>query len=440
MTKANAGGQLHTPIFAAVQLFLYNIFLFLYKTGIRIAALFNDKAKLWVNGRRDLLQKIKTTLPHDERRIWMHCASLGEFEQGRPLLEAIRKEFSQYKIVLTFFSPSGYEAAKNFQGADYIFYLPMDGRKRSSRFIRAINPSLAIFIKYEFWYYYICNLERSSIPLVLVSGVFRKEQPFFKWYGGLFRSMLKKFSFFFVQDDHSKSLLSQAGFPDKVAVTGDTRYDRVFEIARAARSFPLIEQWKGNAKLLIAGSTWKDDEQLLRECMYILPEDWKLIIAPHEVDAPHIAQIVDLFSADSITYSSLSHTPDAQSRVLIIDNIGMLSSLFRYGAIAYIGGGFQKGGIHNTLEPAVFGLPVIFGPVYEKFVEAVLLAKQEFAYPVNDREACTAVLSSLISNHALLRDKQQSISAFVAKHVGATTKIMVFLNEHYLEQPPHSEN
>lgn len=412
-----------------VQLLLYNLFLFLYKVSIRLFSLVNDKAKRWISGRKDILQTIKTTLPHDVERIWVHCASVGEFEQARPLIERLKAENAKAKIILTFFSPSGYELRKNYEYADYVFYLPLDGRKRSARFIKMINPSLAIFVKYEFWYYYICNLERNNIPLVLISGTFRETQPFFKWYGGLFREMLHKFSFFFLQDEASKKLLNGIGINNAI-VTGDTRYDRVFEIAQQAKAFPLIESWKGQSKLLIAGSTWPDDESLLKECLSVLPEDWKMVVAPHEIDAKHLAEIERLLGNDAAFYSRLmednamNRSLTVGGRVLVIDNIGMLSSIFRYGEIAYIGGGFQKGGIHNTLEPAVFGLPVLFGPIYEKFVEARELVQRGFAFPVNNAEECRHILSELISNEKDRITKSEALKQFVQSQIGATESIL----------------
>lgn len=421
-----------------MQLLLYNLFLFLYRTSIRIASLFDSKARLWVEGRRDLLQTIKTSLPHDEKRIWIHCASLGEFEQGRPLIEALKRDYPGYKILLTFFSPSGYTLRKNYDLADYVFYLPMDGRLRSSRFVKIVNPSLAIFVKYEFWYYYICNLERNGVPTVLISGAFRGGQPFFKWYGGLFRKMLRKISFFFVQDIASAELLRSIDISDNVVVAGDTRYDRVYEIAQLAQSFPLIEQWQADAKLLIAGSTWPGDERVLFEVLSQMPANWKVILAPHEIDQGHIEEIRHLFGGQVVLYSQLTEKMDARGKeVLIIDNIGMLSSIFKYGSIAYIGGGFQKGGIHNTLEPAVFGLPVLFGPVYEKFVEARQLVDNGFAYPVQNAAECATILRDLASDERRLHNMHRDIQAYTQQHVGATGKIVAVLSGKYLHQASH---
>ncbi len=362
----------------------------------------------------------------------MHCASVGEFEQGRPLLEAIRKHYPQYKIVLSFFSPSGYELHKNNKCADYIFYLPLDGRSDARNFISCVQPVLAIFIKYEFWHYYSLYLQKKHIPFVLVSGAFRKEQIFFRSYGGLFRKILQRFSFFFVQDVVSEKLLNTLGITN-VSVTGDTRYDRVVQIAALAQTFPLIERWRGSARLFIAGSTWPSDEQILTETREALPKNWKLIIAPHEVNNSRIRQIRELFGKDTVLYSELSQKGFEKSTVLIIDNIGMLSSLYRYGAVAFVGGGFQSGGIHNTLEPAVFGLPVIMGPAYKKFVEARDLVQFGFAYPVHNVQECISVIQNFAQNEELLTRQQENLRRHVSGSIGATEKIIKLIGAKYLD-------
>ncbi len=359
-----------------------------------------------------------------ERRIWIHCASLGEFEQGRPLIEAFKKQHPEYKIVLTFFSPSGYEVRKDYDQADYVLYLPMDSRKNAKRFLEIINPSLAIFVKYEFWYHYLNTLKQKQTPTILVAAAFRKEQAFFKWYGGLFRKILNCYNYIFVQDKTSADLLENIQLKKNVIIAGDTRYDRVAAIAKTAQNYPLISHFQGNAKLLIAGSTWPDDEQLLKSCFHILPTDWKIILAPHEINKSHIQQILSLYGNDAILYSQLDINHHPQQKILIIDNIGMLSSLFRYGQIAYIGGGFQKGGIHNTLEPAVFGLPVLFGPVYKKFVEANLLVANEFAFPVNNSLECEQILRQLTTNEERLHNLQAALKSYIQENIGATDKIM----------------
>jgi 3-deoxy-D-manno-octulosonic-acid transferase len=412
-----------------VQLILYRIFLFLYRLGIRVASNFNPKAKKWREGRKHLFDRIATEMVrHGERRIWIHCASLGEFEQGRPIMEALRRDYPQYKIVLTFFSPSGYEVRKDTPLADYVFYMPLDGKKKSKRFLELVDPVMTIFVKYEFWYYYLCYLNTRKTPTFIVSAAFRREQGFFQWYGGLFRKMLRNFNHIFVQDQESKDLLAGINMKDTVSITGDTRYDRVAEIANNIKQFPIVEQFAAGNKLLVAGSTWPDDENILKESLSTLPKGWKIIIAPHEIDAPHIKQIQDIFGGDCTLYSNPVDV--VNKKVLIIDNIGMLSSLYSYGSIAFVGGGFQKGGIHNALEPAVFGLPVFFGPVYEKFIEAKELVANGYAFPVQNATEFNNSLQQLTAQN--LEKLQGAIKAYMQAHTGATGKIMSHLSANYL--------
>lgn len=408
---------------------LYHLFLFLYNTGIRIAALFLPKAALWIKGRKSLLPHIKSILPHNEKRIWMHCASLGEFEQGRPVLEAYRKQYPDHKILLTFFSPSGYEVCKDYEGADYVFYLPMDSRKHARDFLHAVDPELIIFVKYEFWYFYLTEAKKRNIPSILISAAFRKEQAFFKWYGGFFRHMLKSFSYLLVQDNLSKELLEGIGIRENVAVTGDTRYDRVDAIARNARSIPEIEAFRQLHLLIIAGSTWPADEQALKAALPSVPENWKIVIAPHEIDAAHIKQVQELFGTDAILFSQWKEAPQRDKKVLIVNNIGMLSSLYRYGALAFVGGGFNKSGIHNVLEPAVFGLPVLIGPVYKKFVEAVALVQEGLVIVSPDEAAFQRELATLIGNAAKRKQINEELQLFMAQHTGATERIMKLIEK-----------
>lgn len=415
-----------------MQLLFYNIFLLLYRTAVRVAALFGNKAKLWLQGRRGLLNKIAEDLNgKNEQRIWVHCSSLGEFEQGRPLIEAIKAQYPDYKIVLTFFSPSGYEIRKNYVGADYIYYLPMDGRSNARRFISLVNPKLAVFVKYEFWYYYLTQLKAAEVPAILVSAAFRKSQPFFKSSGSLFRKMLRCFDYLFVQDDESKRLLATIGLNDNVIVAGDTRYDRVTTIAASVKSFPLIEKFKENDKLLIAGSTWPADEDLLKQALSILPEDWKMVIAPHEVDDAHIQSLHDMFAGHSVLYSQMDKEPCGY-RVLIIDNIGMLASLYSYGDIAYVGGGFNDG-IHNVLEPAVFGLPVFFGPKYDKYVEAKALVSRMYAFPITDKAHFNNSLTALLDDDARRQTMQKAIQAYIAEQTGATNRVLEVVGSQWLK-------
>ncbi|HEY1030966.1 MAG TPA: glycosyltransferase N-terminal domain-containing protein [Flavipsychrobacter sp.] len=415
-----------------MQVFLYNIFLVLYALGIRVTSLFNEKARKWLRGRKGIFRQLADAMQgKDEQRIWVHCASLGEFEQGRPVIEAIKAQYPGYKIVLTFFSPSGYEIRKDYDGADYVFYLPMDGAGNAKRFIKLVNPSLAIFVKYEFWYHYLNQLKKQDVPTVLISAAFRSSQPFFKGYGGLFRKILKSFAYIFVQDENSKQLLADIGITTNVVISGDTRYDRVVQIAENARRYDLIERFKGDSKLLIAGSTWPDDEMVLREALHILPDDWKMIIAPHEIDDKHIQQLDEMFQDTNTIYSQLPTTHTGH-RVLIIDNIGMLSSLYRYGDIAFVGGGFQKGGIHNVLEPAVFGLPVFFGPQYDKFVEAKALVSRLYAFPISKKEHFNSLLRKLMEDDKRRLSMHKTIQAYIAGQAGATAKIMSVFGDKFL--------
>lgn len=353
----------------------------------------------------------------------MHCASLGEFEQGRPVLEALRQQYPECKIVLSFFSPSGYEVRKAYPGADYISYLPLDGHKNARLFLDLVQPKLALFVKYEFWHYYLTELQARSIPTVLVSGAFRNDQIFFKWYGGFFRKMLKRFTLLTVQNRPSKELLERIGFAAEI--TGDTRYDRVVAIAMQAEEFILIEKFKAQSSVLIAGSSWPEDEIILQKSLSSFPENWKVILAPHEIDAAHLHSIKALFGDDCIFYSEFSGTSIA--KVLVIDNIGMLSSLYRYGDIAYVGGGFNKGGIHNVLEPAVFGLPVVFGPVFGKFPEAVDLVENGFAFSVVDAAAFKKILAGLMADEQRRCLLQASLREHVKANTGATSKVMALI-------------
>ncbi len=353
----------------------------------------------------------------------MHCASLGEFEQGRPVLERLREKYDDAFIVLTFFSPSGYEVQKDWDGADFICYLPMDGPRTAKRFVRIVQPSLTLFVKYEFWHYYLKELSERKVTTVLVSGAFRKSQSFFKPWGRFFRKMLLRFSLLTVQDKQSLALLEKIGL--RAELTGDTRYDRVAQIAETSKAFQLIELFRGGGKLIIAGSTWPEDEQMLRACLPHLPESWKLVLAPHEINEAHLQDIKNLFGDSCIFYSGFQSGTSAQ--VLVIDNIGMLSSLYRYGEIACIGGGYNRGGIHNVLEPAVFGLPVVIGPEYQKFTEAVAMVKKEFAFPAKDEDDYRSTLQNLTLDDDGRIALQGFIKTYIHEQTGATAKILALL-------------
>ncbi len=325
----------------------------------------------------------------------MHCASLGEFEQGRPVIEAIKKEMPDFKIILTFFSPSGYEIRKNYQNADIVCYLPADTPGNAEKFVNSIKPELVIFVKYEFWYNYISVLSRKAIPLFLISAIFRKEQHFFKWYGSFFRDMLKKFRMIYVQDQNSLDLLRGIGLKN-VVQAGDTRFDRVMEIAGTAEIIPQLESFRGNERLFLAGSSWKKDEEIIAEYINKYPDRMKWVFAPHEIGSENIERLEKLFRVKCIRFSEFTDE-SRDARVLIIDNIGMLSSAYRYAYIAAVGGGFGKG-IHNILEPACWGIPVLFGPNHQKFREALELISLGGAKSFKNYNDFESILDGLLSD------------------------------------------
>jgi 3-deoxy-D-manno-octulosonic-acid transferase len=405
---------------------IYTAFVYLYQFAIHFASLFNAKAKLWVDGRKDVFQTIESDLKktHHKKVIWVHCASLGEFEQGRPVMEKIKLKEPSAITVLTFFSPSGFEIRKNYTGADLIYYLPSDTFKNAHQFISLIKPSAAIFVKYEFWYNYLYVLKQRNIPTYLISGIFRENHYFFKWYGRWFRKQLSCFTHFYLQNESSEKLLNSIGYTN-TTIAGDTRFDRVFEISKNVKTIPLIEKFKQGKNILIAGSTWPEDEQLLSTFNF-LTFNFGLIIAPHEINEAHIKSIEDLFSKDPnhicLRYSQANEQNIGNVTILIIDNIGMLSSLYQYGTIAYIGGGFGKG-IHNILEAATFGLPVIFGPNYQKFSEAVALINLGGAFAIANKNEFSKCFSSIISPENL-KTASTSSQRYISSNVGATDKIL----------------
>ncbi len=425
------------PVFKinGLSVLFYNIFLLLFRLGTHLAAPFNTKAKKWVTGRRNIFEKLEAAIPPQEKVVWMHCASLGEFEQGRPLLETMKQQYPAYKFLLTFFSPSGYEVRKDYDGADWVFYLPMDGPRNAKRFLEIVHPSLVIFVKYEFWFYYLKKVKYRNIPLVLVSALFRKDMSFFKWYGGLQRKMLSRFDHLFVQTATSKKLVDEIGLADICTVSGDTRFDRVIEIAEQFRHITIIEEFTRNSKTIVAGSTWPEDEQVLQKAFTrINIPSLKLILAPHEINEKHLAEIEKLFP-NSIRYSQLL-TPDSRllsSNCLIIDNVGMLSKLYRYADITYVGGGLTTNGVHNVLEAAVYNKIVLFGPYFHKYTEAVGLVQAGGAISFTDEKKDGALLQQLIE--ALLTDtgeytfRCKAAGDFVRSNKGATQKILQFIQE-----------
>jgi len=359
----------------------YKFFIFLYTTALRIAAIFNPKAKAFKEGRKNWRQNLLENFKGNKAPVvWFHCASLGEFEQGRPVIEAFKEEFPDFKVLLTFFSPSGYEVRSDYQHADYVFYLPIDTHSNARYFIHIAKPRLVLFVKYEFWHYYTKVLAKNKIPLLSISSIFRPSQIYFQWYGGFYKKILSKVEYFFVQDTSSKKLLKKAGI-SKVHVSGDTRFDRVWQIFEKRKELPTVSKFKDSRKTMVVGSCWPEDLNTLTS--FINESNMKFIIAPHEIEEKFMKQLKNDFIRKTIRYSELDNVDPSEYSILIIDNIGMLSSLYRYGEFAYVGGGFGKG-LHNILEPATFGIPIFFGNKnYEKFREANDLINLGGAYAVS---------------------------------------------------------
>jgi 3-deoxy-D-manno-octulosonic-acid transferase len=401
--------------------YIYNLGILIYVMAARLLSLVNSKARLWTNGRKDWELLLKANVSRNNTNIWIHCASLGEFEQGRPLIEAIKNIKPEYKIILTFFSPSGYEIRKNYSNADYVCYLPADTPGNARKFIYLVNPAAAIFVKYEFWDNFTLKLKKKEIPLFLISGIFRKEQHFFKWYGGFFRKILFRFSHFFVQDIQSMDLLRDIGF-ENVTVTGDTRFDRVVQIAGAAKDITQIELFRGGEKLFLAGSSWNKDEEIISRYINLYPDRMKYVFAPHEIDKTNVDRLAKLFSTKVARFSEFTEK-SADARVLIIDNIGMLSSAYRYAYIAAIGGGFGKG-IHNVLEAACWGIPVVFGPNHKKFREAVELITINGARCFNTFEDFSRIIDIWLSDEDEYLKSASNNAKYVKENTGATNKIL----------------
>ena len=403
--------------------FLYNLSIYFYSILIRLASPFNTKASQIWKGRKHIFAELPNKIKHDRPIVWVHCASLGEFEQGRPLIEAIKKQFPKYQILLTFFSPSGFEIRKNYELADYIYYLPADTKKNAQKLIELVDPEIVFFVKYEFWFHYIQELKKRNIPLYLVSGIFRENQLFFKnapW-GKWYRDLLFGFRHFFVQDEQSVKLLGNIGLAN-VTQAGDTRFDRVAQIARNGKDIPLIEKFKGNYLLVVAGSTWKPDEEMLIEYIHSHPEI-KFIIAPHETKRGNIERLISQLKTPVICYTEATGETVINNQVMLIDTIGLLSSVYKYADLAYIGGGFGVG-IHNTLEAAIFGMPIVFGPNYLKFKEATTMVELDVAYPVTDYSGLKTILEPLLSDNKKRESIAEVCRSFTQKNLGATQTII----------------
>lgn len=401
---------------------MYNIGIRIYYVIVWIVSPFNKKAKLWVNGRKNLLSKIKADINATDKIIWFHAASLGEFEQGRPAIEQIKKEYPTYKILLTFYSPSGYELRKNYDKADYIYYLPIDTTKNAKEFLDIVNPQKVFFIKYEFWFNFLNELNNRNIPAFLISAIFRKEQAFFnkskKWY----RKILTFFDIIFVQDKASEKLLNTINI-NNVIISGDTRYDRVFDIAENAKLIHELDIFTDKEFTIVAGSTWKPDEEILLEYLKNTSNNIKLIIAPHEIHKENIDRIFNLFKRFGVVRYSEINKYSKNYKVLIVDNIGLLSSLYKHANITYVGGGFGVG-IHNTLEPASHGKPVLFGPNYHKFAEAKELISKDCGFVINNNKDFEVIADRFYSDKEYLAKTSKEIRTFIGSKLGATKIIL----------------
>jgi len=413
-------------------LILYNFFIQCYQLAVSLATFWNPKARQWVNGRENLFQELKKQIKPSDQVIWMHCASAGEFEQGKPVIEHLKKIYSHKKIMVSFFSPSGYAAGKRYDKADLICFLPLDTKKNAEHFLKIVKPQLVVFVKYEYWYHHLKEVRGNNIPLLLISAIFRKDQVFFKNYGSFHRKILQLYSNIFVQNEESKSLLSAIGIP--CVINGDTRFDRVTAIAaRFANSNPadieFVKMFATSSKVLIAGSTWPEDEKIIAWVLSKVPFI-KLIIAPHEIDEDRIKSLEILFP-NSIRHSVFKEKLQ-EANGLIIDNVGLLSQIYQYATITYIGGGFNKSGIHNTLEAAVWGKPVIFGPNYKKFKEAKELIKAGASFSISNANEMNDLVDALLSDDTKLNKSGEAAKNYVLNNRGATEKIIAYIQENRL--------
>lgn len=391
--------------------------------GVAIASLFNKKVKKMWAGERQAVKVLKEKVDPEARYIWFHAASLGEFEQGRPLIEHLRETHPEYKILLTFFSPSGYEVRKNYEGADIICYLPLDTIRNARRFLRAVKPVMAFFIKYEFWYNYLHILQHRGVPTYSVSSIFRPDQIFFQWYGRQYGRVLKCFTHFFVQNMESKALLAKLGITD-VDVVGDTRFDRVLQIKEASKQLPIVEQFTAHAqKVFVAGSSWLPDEEIFIK-YFDIHKDWKLIIAPHVISDEHLSQIFELLKGRRVVrYTEATEENAKDAEVLIIDCFGLLSSIYHYGTVSYVGGGFGVG-IHNVLEAAVWDIPVVFGPNNKHFQEAQGLMLVQGGFEISDYQSFRDLMMRFETDASFLQNAGENAGAFVKSRAGATAKVM----------------
>ena len=405
------------------MLFLYNIITLLANQLLKLVALFSPKMKLFMDGRKSVFQTLADKIKPSDKTIWFHAASLGEYEQGLPVIEAIKEQFPTHKIVVTFFSPSGYEVRKNNTVADVTVYLPLDTISNAKQFISLVHPEMAFFIKYEYWPNYLNELKKQQIKTYLISGILRENQAFFKWYGGFYRNALKTFDYFFVQNESSKNLLQSIGF-NNVKVSGDTRFDRVVSILERDNSLDFIEQFKDNKTTIVIGSSWPKDESLLVNYINQSSDDVKFIIAPHNIKQEQIQELKNAVSKKTILFSEKDNVDLSNSNVFIIDTIGILTKIYSYASIAYVGGGFGNPGVHNILEPATFGVPVVIGPNYSHFAEATALVNMDGCISIQNQTQLNEAFDLLLQNEDERLEKGHICSTFVQMNKGATQTIM----------------
>ena len=405
------------------MLFLYNLVISIAGFFLKIVALFSPKIKLFIDGRKNVFSILEEKIKATDKTIWFHSASLGEYEQGLPVIEKIKEKYPLHKIVVTFFSPSGYEVRKNNTVADVTIYLPLDTKKNAKRFLKLVHPEKAFFIKYEFWLNYLKELETSKTPTYLISGIFRDSQMFFKWYGGFYRKALKAFTYFFVQNESSKQKIEAIGF-NNVIVSGDTRFDRVNAILERDNSLDYVEKFKNNQTTIIIGSSWPKDEALIAEYINQAPDNVKFIIAPHNIKTEQISNLKSQITKSSVLFSEKNNLDLSNYSVFIIDTIGLLTKIYSYGTIAYVGGGFGNPGIHNILEPATFGIPIIIGPNFSNFAEAVELVKLKGCTVISNSDELKNSFDQLINDENFLKEKGQICKSYIQDNTGATNSIM----------------
>jgi 3-deoxy-D-manno-octulosonic-acid transferase len=405
------------------MLFLYNLVVSLAAFFLKIVALFSPKIKLFVQGRKNVFAVLVQKINPSDRTIWFHAASLGEFEQGLPVIERIKKKYPSHKIIVTFFSPSGYEVRKNNTVADVTVYLPLDTKNNAKKFITLVHPEMVFFIKYEFWLNYLQQLKKLKTPTYLISGIFRDNQMFFKWYGGFYRKALKSFTYFFVQNESSKEKIEGIGFKN-VTVSGDTRFDRVAAILERDNQVDFIAAFKNNAPIIIIGSSWPKDEALIIDYINQAPPNVKFIIAPHNIKLEQISDIKGRINKSTVLFSEKENKNLAEYTVFVIDTIGLLTKIYSYGTIAYVGGGFGNPGIHNILEPATFGIPIVIGSNYSNFAEAVQLVALEGCMVITNKDELKDIFDRLLTDKSFLTEKGEICKYYIQDHKGATECIL----------------